>query len=420
MNLKIIEVVNSVLRITRRETNLTIAPFDVGAGAILKSIFTGKGQLPVSSAVGEVGALAAPAEGDVLTGAPSGTYGMAWQAAGGGVVDVNVCDFRLTLESGVPASSTDQTAKTIVYMTPNGRGNRIALYSSAGAWNRRSTAEISIKTTDQQAGTTVNGSPIITAIGDTSQFVVGMEVTGTGIAANSVIATIDSATQVTLNNNATDSGTVTLTFKCPASKIYDIYCYETAALAPKLEFGPAWTNDTTRSTALAQQDGVYIKSGDPTRRWVGTIRTTATAGQVEDSVTKRYVWNYYNQLDREMYKENLTGHSYTTGAARYWNNDAANKIEFVIGVADEPNRVSLTAELLGNGTNQPYAGIGFDAATLVSPAAGAVGNTAVDYVRAGTTLDHRSGIGYHFYAISEYGATGASFLLAGINAAIKG
>jgi hypothetical protein len=38
-----------------------------------------------------------------------------------------VQDFRLTLESGVPVSSTDQTAKTTLYATPY-LGNRIALF----------------------------------------------------------------------------------------------------------------------------------------------------------------------------------------------------------------------------------------------------------------------------------------------------
>jgi hypothetical protein len=45
----------------------------------------------------------------------------------------------------------------------------------------------------------------------------------------------------------------------------------------------AWTNGTTRATALARQDGVLVKSGATTRRYLGTLRTTGTTGQTEFS-----------------------------------------------------------------------------------------------------------------------------------------
>jgi len=355
------ETIGQVVEIMRRVTTLTIAPFDTGAGSILQSLITGKGQLPVSSAAGVVGALGAPSAGQNLTGAPDSPYGMAWQDAEGGVVDPSVCGLRLTLTSGTPVTTADVTGATTIYFTPLLSGV-IALYSSGGAWNRRYTAEISIKTTDQQAGTTVNGSPIITAIGDTSQFVVGMEVTGTGIAANSTISSIDSASQVTLNNNATASGTVTLTFKLPASKVYDVFCYETAALAPKLEFGPAWTDATTRATGLTKQDGITVKSGDPTRRWVGTIRTTATAGQCEDSVAKRLVWNTYNRKPRPMVVNDSTD-LWTHNTPSTWRQaraTATNQLDTVVGQAEDEAVVRVGVRGKSSTTSTYGVGIGVD------------------------------------------------------------
>ena len=60
-----------------------------------------------------------------------------------------------------------------------------------------------------------------------------------------------------------------------------------------------WTNDTTRATAIDLQDGIPVKHGDSTRRYLGTYYTTAT-GQTEDSVAKRMVWNQNNRTRRQM------------------------------------------------------------------------------------------------------------------------
>ena len=65
------------------------------------------------------------------------------------------------------------------------------------------------------AGTTTNGSAVITGLlqSQTNQLSVGMAVTGTGIAASSVIVSIQPGVGVTLNNNATATGSlVSLTF----------------------------------------------------------------------------------------------------------------------------------------------------------------------------------------------------------------
>jgi hypothetical protein len=60
---------------------------------------------------------------------------------------------------------------------------------------------------------TVLGSPVITAISDTTKVRVGMRVVGTGIQLNSRIISIDSATQVTLDKNATATATVSVEFQ---------------------------------------------------------------------------------------------------------------------------------------------------------------------------------------------------------------
>lgn len=60
------------------------------------------------------------------------------------VATIGMNDFRLTLESGVPVSSTDQTAKTTLYCTPSGRGNRMDVYDAAGVPTTLTSAQILI------------------------------------------------------------------------------------------------------------------------------------------------------------------------------------------------------------------------------------------------------------------------------------
>lgn len=72
--------------------------------------------------------------------------------------------------------------------------------------------------TESATGNRTNGSPIITGLADTSEFTAGMVVEGTGIPALTRILTVDSGTQITLDDNAT-SGAGTST----ALTIYTVF-----------------------------------------------------------------------------------------------------------------------------------------------------------------------------------------------------
>ena len=119
---------------------------------------------------------------------------------------------------------------------------------------------------------------------------------------------------------------------CAASTNYDVFAYlSNGSLALELT---VWTDATNRATSLISQDGVYVKSGDATRRYLGTIRTTATAGQCEDSASKRFVWNFYNQQDRHC-AQSITylTYSYSTAAWRVAAGDSSKGLFFVCGLA---------------------------------------------------------------------------------------
>jgi hypothetical protein len=148
----------------------------------------------------------------------------------GGMLNPQQCNGRLTLESGVPISTTDQAARTTVYFTPY-EGNRLACFDGAGAWRSLPFSELSL------------------ALG-----------TGTAGALHDVFAHADGGT-------------------------------------PALEASAAWASTTARSEALGLQDGVRVKAGNPTRRYLGTFqRTTTTA--TEDSRANRLLYNATNPVLR--------------------------------------------------------------------------------------------------------------------------
>lgn len=143
---------------------------------------------------------------------------------------------------------------------------------------------------------------------------------------------------------------------------YDVFAYSNAGV-PALEF-LAWTNDTTRATALAYQDGVLVKTGDATRRYLGTFYTTGVA-TTEDSLTSRYLWNYYHRVARPMRRVDPTASwTYSTAAFRQANANAANQLNFVLGLAEDSVRAEVGHLVSTSSTTVAvYSAIGLDSTT---------------------------------------------------------
>jgi hypothetical protein len=117
-----------------------------------------------------------------------------------------------------------------------------------------------------------------------------------------------------------------------SGKPYDVFCYDNAG-TPTLEF-LAWTNDTTRATAIAYQDGVKVKSGDATRRYLGVFYTTSTT-TTESSEQSRYLQNEDNQVTLKLYRvESATTWVYTTSVFRQFNANSDNQVNFICGAAE--------------------------------------------------------------------------------------
>lgn len=127
-----------------------------------------------------------------------------------------------------------------------------------------------------------------------------------------------------------------------SGKPYDVFAYWTGS-AVALELSAAWTNDTTPSDALARQDGVWTKSSDHSRRWVGMIYTTGTT-TTEDSVTSRYVLSAQNRLPRRL-QADITTDNWDQLSASSWEliNANINKVNFLSdGVSSVEAKFSCT------------------------------------------------------------------------------
>ena len=257
----------------------------------------------------------------------------------GGCLDPSLCNGRLTLETGVAISTSDQTGKTSVYFTPY-FGNRISVFDGT-RWKLYSFTELTLA-----LGTLTSG------------------------------------------------------------KNYDVFIYDNSGTLT-LELSAAWSSDTARTDALTTQDGIYVKSGATTRRYLGTIRTTSTTA-TEDSAQKRFLWNAYNRVNRIILKADATYHNYTTTSWRAYNNDSTNNIQWVRGLALEPMVLTVSGAI--QSTASAYIGISAedDAGTnwdAESPAVSTSNNTILE-----TSYQFRTfpGIGYHLRTLIEFGGSGAT------------
>lgn len=243
---------------------------------------------------------------------------------------------RLTLESGVPVSTSDITGASAdtVYLTPY-KGDRIALYDTGTAmWKHFQFTEKSVAV----PSTTV------------TPFDVFAYISGSTIA---------------------------------------IECLD-------------WTNDTTRATALTTQDGVYVKNGDVTRRYLGTGRTTGVSGQSEKSTSSDFLWNYYNRVKSGLFaKESTSSWTYTSTTLRPSNNVTTlgvTRVNLVIGVEEDSIEVQVKG-LASNTSSVGFtAGIGLDSTSVnSSQLLGAVSREGfVAYVDIPGNYSGYLGSGFHF------------------------
>jgi hypothetical protein len=135
----------------------------------------------------------------------------------------------------------------------------------------------------------------------------------------------------------TTSGTsVSLSVSAVASgKLYDIYCYNNAGV-PALELSTVWTTQNARADAIRFVNGVPLKSGTLTRRFVGTLMTSQSGSGVDDCVPTRGLWNWDNRVTRYMGIVDNSAYTYNTSGLpvyRIWGSNSGNIMIWVQGYA---------------------------------------------------------------------------------------
>jgi hypothetical protein len=181
---------------------------------------------------------------------------------------------RLTLETGVPVSITDQTAKSTLYATLYGVGNVLALYDGTRLIGDTISADLSLAVSGLTSGKNYD--------------VVGYDVSGT--------PTLDFMPAWTNDT--------------------------TRANAISIQNG-FWANSGTITTVV---NAASLTAGKG--RVLGTVRATG-ATTLEDSKINRFVANIDNKVKRIATAYNATQHNYGS-TERDWNNDTSSYCYFVL------------------------------------------------------------------------------------------
>jgi hypothetical protein len=272
---------------------------------------------------------------------------------------------RLTLTSGVAITTADVTAAPIVYYAPS-TGIYVPIYN----------------------GSTVSGSQFTASTTDA----VGLS------------TTLGSSWTTNTNYDwfvGLNSSTVTM---CS---------------------GPAWTSDSARGTGAGTTElqilnGLWTNKNSMTCRYgnattftcaanqctyVGSMRTVA-AGQAEDSLVKRFIWNAYNQAQREMKRVDTTPTwNYSTASFRQANGSTSNQMEFFLGLSGGQVEGSYTATVSSStGTPRPVnVSVALDSTSAITDGTVYLSPTSTLFITNTHIYRGLPAIGYHKLVALEQG-----------------
>lgn len=322
----------------------------------------------------------------------------------------DICGGRLSLESAVSVSSSDQSAKSTIYFVEH-TSNEIALYDGT-TWNLRTFNNISVAVPStlfrlfdifayDNAGTVTletvnwNQDTVVINAATTAEPIVCTTSSAHGFSTGDVVG-IAGMTGMTVPNGylwniSVGSSTTFTLLGTVGSGTYNA------------NTGTAYKLNNTRATALALQDGVLVKSGDATRRYLGTGMTGGTSGQMDDSLLKRMLYNYYNQQPRAVGVSYSNSHPYSTNTTRLIERSAAAKLWFVLG---QPQDIVFGVVASADGT---LGAVGVSLDSIASSLQEFMSSSSSSLFTVGGLVHKQAaGIGGHFAALTERAANSTS------------
>jgi hypothetical protein len=198
---------------------------------------------------------------------------------------------------------------------------------------------------------------------------------------------------------------------------FDIFGYISAGSAA-LEF-LNWASATARATALVRLDGVLVKSGDATRRYLGSCRPRSATTfhwvrNGDDLPCKFDLFNVNNRVAFGFQLRALTNTwAYATATIRQAQALANYQVDVIAGLQEETFEATLSANsTTATTTINRGVAIGFDSTTaFIGMTGGSTNSAAVAAEQQSVAhASHQPTIGRHFYAWLEYGGTGVTFL----------
>ena len=182
---------------------------------------------------------------------------------------------------------------------------------------------------------------------------------------------------------------------------YDVFGYlSSGSLAvEKL----AWTNGTTRATAVTIQDGRYCKSGDKTRLYLGSFYSSSTT-QTADTNAKRFLFNASNRKMRKLKVVDTTDSwTYSTASWRSWNNSTANRVEMFVGMSEDLTEITFNGVASNSAGYSMGHGIGLDSTSANSADTYTAAGSSGAVVAGSAIYKNYVSVGYHYLQALEYG-----------------
>lgn len=204
-----------------------------------------------------------------------------------------------------------------------------------------------------------------------------------------------------------------------AGHIYDVFAYNSfPGVAYELT---SWGGSSSRSSALAYLNGVLVKSSDNSRRYIGSFRLDTT-NTTCDTRQKRFIWNYYNRVQQELFsEEGGASHTYNTATWREWNNSTSYRLEYIVGLVEDAPAFSIYGGI--SGTGDPRIAFAFNSATTPLPSLGL--STVGVSSSVGMSMTARRGVdavlGYNYVTALQYtGSSTGTFDKLQLTATIQG